>query len=251
MTATNEKEVLRHFLEFPLWTSDPVFQLFSTLEGAVERANPDNRREHFLYVEGTRKDKVVLVAHADSYFDELLSPANKGIIHAVEERNGRFYSKNDHGLGLGADDRAGCAMLWLLRHSGHSLLITDGEERGLTGSSWLMDCHPDIADALNTRHQFMVQLDRQRATDFKTYSVGTDVFRDFIHTQTGYNEPDRDRRSDIVALCRDICGVNFSIGYYEEHTASEYLVIKEWMHSLKVVRKLLENPLPRFPLGVE
>lgn len=248
MIPVNEKEVLRHFLEFPLWTSTPIFELFSGLEGAVERANPDNRREHFLYVEGKRKDKVVLVAHADSYFDELLFPENTEIPHQVEERDGCFFSKNDHQLGLGADDRAGCAMLWLLRDSGHSLLITDGEEGGLTGSDWLMKHHADIADALNSRHQFMVQLDRQNATDFKTYSVGTDPFRDFIHTQTGYVEPDRLRRSDIVALCRDICGVNFSIGYYNEHTAAEYLVIDEWTHTLEVVKKLLENPLPRFPL---
>ena len=46
------------------------------------------------------------------------------------------YSSGDDLCGIGADDRAGCAMLWLLRDSGHSLLILDGEEHGQVGAAF-------------------------------------------------------------------------------------------------------------------
>jgi hypothetical protein len=67
--------------------------------------------------------------------------------------NGVFQSANRI-RGIGADDRAGCAILWLLKDLGHSLLITDGEEKGGIGSKWLMNDteNADIAEEINTEH---------------------------------------------------------------------------------------------------
>ncbi len=157
-------------------------------------------------------------------------------------------------FGLGADDRAGCAMLWLLKDLGHSLLVTNGEEKGQSGSSWLMDHNKDIADEINRDHQFVIQLDRRNGKDFKCYDVGTDEFRSYVAEKTGYTEPDRRATTDIVTLCREIAGVNLSVGYHNEHGNQEYLNIAEWENTLNVVKEWLSEPnLERFawPFGEE
>ena len=152
-------------------------------------------------------------------------------------------------FGLGADDRAGCAMLWLLKDLGHSLLVTNGEEHGQTGSSWLMDHNKAIAEEINRDHQFVIEFDRRNGRDFKCYNVGTDEFRAYVAEKTGNTEPDRRATTDIVSLCRKIAGVNLSVGYHNEHHDNEYLNIAEWEHTLDVVQKWLsEGKLPKFSL---
>ena len=243
----NEISVLKRFLEFPISSTAEIFDEFKTIEGHIFREKNADSKKRFLYVEGKREDKALLIAHADTYFD-------KGCFsekHAIVEENGIFRAVDEYGEPqlLGADDRAGIAMLWLLKDSGHSLLITDGEENGRIGSKWLMSENKPIADRINSEHQFMILLDRCNGTDYKCYRVGTDDFRRFIEEQTGYSEPNRTSFvfADICTLCRDICGVNFSIGYYNQHSVNETLNIQEWLNTLNVVRKLLANEqLPKF-----
>lgn len=243
----SETAPLASFLSMPLWTSTPVFEAFKTLPKHIYREDPDRDFHRFLYVPGTREDRVVLVAHADTVWDERYGYAPTD--HFVHEENGYFVARDRDGNRtlLGADDRAGCAILWLLRDSGHSLLITDGEERGQKGSHYLMNEHPDVADEIN-RHQYMVQFDRRNSHDFKCYRVGTDAFRAFIAQETGYSEPDTIARTDIGTLCRDICGVNLSIGYYSEHTPNERLCIAEWEHTLHLAKSMLSGEIPKFAL---
>ena len=140
-------------------------------------------------------------------------------------------------------------MLWLLKDLGHSLLVTNGEEHGQTGSSWLMDDNKDIAEEINHDHQFVIQLDRRNGRDFKCYDVGTDEFRSYVAQKTGYTEPDRRSNTDIKILCREIAGVNLSVGYHNEHHENEYLNIAEWENTLNVVKEWLSEPnLERFAL---
>jgi len=242
---TTDIETLKEFLELPLWTSDFVFENFRFELKSIFRENLDNPKQRFLFIEGFRKKKVVLLAHADTYFDEYYDFPKQ--FHKIFEEDGFFFGDDKNGIG--ADDRAGCAMLYLLKDSGHSLLITDGEEQGKLGSKWLMDHNPDIAEKIN-RHQFMIQFDLRNATEFKCYTVGTETFREFIKAKTGYTEPDRDYSTDIVKLCRDITGVNLSIGYYDEHSCYERISISEWENTLRMLKNLLSEDLPRFPLGV-
>ncbi|MCX8028130.1 MAG: hypothetical protein N3A62_09815 [Thermodesulfovibrionales bacterium] len=85
--------------------------------------------------------------------------------------------------------------------------------------------------------------------DFKCYDVGTDNFRKYIKNITGYKEPGRRSATDIKVICQKICGVNLSIGYYNNHQDDEYLEIKEWQDTLNLCRKWLSEPvLPRFTL---
>ena len=227
--------VLREFLALP-HRADAVLEKFAALPGALHRSGGE--KEGFVYVPATRETAVLLVAHADTAGSEDVE-----VLLAETER----VIFNRKGI-LGADDRAGCAMLWLLRESGHGLLVTDGEERGGLGTEFLATAFPELYDELNRRHNFMIQIDRRGGSDFKCYDVGTKEFRAYVAEKTGFAEPDRWSFTDIVGLCRDVCGANLSCGYHGEHTETEYLVKSEWLHTLTLLRRwLAEAELPAFP----
>ena len=242
--TSNHIEVLRSFLEIPLGSADSVFDRFLEIPGAIYRGEG---LERFLYVRGSRRDKVLLVAHADTIWDRDYG-YDPGPTNEIKIEDGNIRAVNDN-FGLGADDRAGCAMLWLLKDLGHSLLVTNGEEHGQTGSSWLMSDNKAIADEINRDHRFVIEFDRRNGGDFKCYDVGTDEFRSYVAEKTGYTEPERRATTDIVSLCRKIAGVNLSVGYHNEHHENEYLNIAEWGHTLDVVKDWLsELNLERFAL---
>ena len=232
----SDLDVLREFLALP-HRSAAVLDKFAVLPRAVRQSG--SWKEGFVYLPGTREDGVLLVAHADTVGEEDIE---------VDLAEDEQAIRNRAGI-LGADDRAGCAMLWLLRNTGHGLLVTDGEESGSLGSCFLKDEFPGLFDELNSRYRFMIQIDRCGGGDFKCYDVGTEEFRAYVRMKTRYAEPDRYRSTDVVHLCRDICGVNLSCGYHDEHTGSEYLVKAEWLGALLLLRTWLsEKDLPRFPL---
>jgi len=253
----NEFETLNQFLRYPINTSEGIFAHFRN--GLLNEhihyhffgdENYTQNKERFLYVPGNRKDRVVLVAHADTVKDQFNKkmPNLNGQHWEMTFKDGVFklVDQQNNDLVLGADDRAGCAILWLLRNTGHSLLITDGEEFGRIGSNFLMDNHPQIADELNS-HQFMVQFDRKNATDFKTYNVGTCVFKNYVQEHTGFTHIDDGGFTDIVTLCTEICGVNLSVGYYDAHSSRESLNYTEWKNTFNIAQNLLtQNCLPRF-----
>ncbi len=239
---TNHIEVLRSFLEIPLGSADGVFDRFLEIPGAIYRGEG---LERFLYVRGSRSNKVLLVAHADTVWDREYG-YDPGPTHEIKIENGEIKAVDDQ-FGLGADDRAGCAMLWLLKDLGHSLLVTNGEEDGQKGACWLMSDNKDISDEINHDHEFVIQLDRCNGRDFKCYDVGTDEFRSYVADKTGYTEPDRRATTDIVTLCREVAGVNLSVGYHNEHGNQEHLNIAEWKHTLNLCcRWMAERELPRF-----
>ena len=229
--------VLRDFLSLP-HRAEAVLDRFAVLPDAA--AGKNGRKEGFVYIPGTRENAVLLIAHADTVGEEDLG---------VELAEDEHIIRNRRGI-LGADDRAGCAMLFLLRNTGHGLLITDGEEYGSVGSRFLKEAFPNRFDEINRSYQFMIQIDRCGCGDFKCYRAGTPEFRRYIREKTHFAEPDRLRSTDIVHLCRDICGVNLSCGYYREHTAAEYLVKAEWRNTLELLRNWLsEDDIPKFPLS--
>ena len=246
-----ETDVLMHFLSFSPEDSLPVLREFAALDRA--RSCFAGMKNNFVYIPGTRKDRVLLVAHTDTVWDRVYMNGYGYEFHPGEHKpvlleNGTVRQGGWPEWGLGADDRAGCAILWLLRLSGHSLLLTDGEEHGQVGAHFLMDYHPETAAEINA-HRYMIQLDRRNSRDYKTYALDvTDRFRLHVRSYTGYEDAGSSSRTDIVALCRRICGVNLSIGYYQEHTPGEYLVLEHWLNTYHTVRRMLEGEQPQFLL---
>lgn len=234
MIKNNDIDILMEFLNFPQNESDEIFKKFATIPGAMEFGKGDKKS---IYITGTRKDKVLLIAHADTV------SKNYQKQNLIIENN---IIKNTNGI-IGADDRSGCAILWLLKDLGHSILITNGEEKGCKGSRYLMDRHYNIFEDLN-QHQFMVEFDSRGSTDFKTYFVGSNDFDKYINKSIGYKKVNG-KYTDICVLCETICGVNLSVGYYNEHTNKEYLNLDEWQNTLNVAREWLSKEnLPKFIL---
>ena len=253
-------DTLMRFLSFRLENSQTILSIFSELDGAI--AHCDGNKNNFVYIPGKRSDRVVLIAHADTvwdeyYFRESYSYITQNFLDKLPSLkhvpiyNGQIiYQKGSKDWGLGADDRAGCALLWLFRNSGHSLLITDGEEHGQSGSYHLIKNYKEIAEELNN-HRYMIQFDRRGSSDYKTYYLAVSKeFRHYIEMHTSFQDAGKSSRTDIVTLCKKICGVNLSIGYYNEHTEQEYLSFSNWMNTYLIVKNMLENEQPFFPLDL-
>jgi len=240
-------ETLFEFLQYPLETTKPLIERFASLPGAIARGSGE---QSFVYRPGERKDRVLLVAHADTVWDCDPDHSSSFPPSRFIKRDGVLHSDNGEGRGLGADDRAGCAILWEFRQFGHSLLVVSGEETGQVGSTFLMKSNPDIADEINGTHGFMIELDRRNELDYKCYEVGSRHFRRYLASSLrGFSEPDRNSSTDICTLCRDICGVNLSVGYRYEHTANEILVLEHWINSIETLWSwIIPSGLPRFPI---
>ncbi|MBR1747240.1 MAG: hypothetical protein IJ735_03385 [Clostridia bacterium] len=244
MNESTAQAVLEEFLSYPLTDSRAILDRFASLHGAIARFGGEKR--NFVYVPGARDDRVLLVAHADTVWDEYYLD-QPDLPQTVRYSDG-VYSAVEKGYGIGADDRAGCAMLWLLKDSGHSLLVLDGEEHGQIGANYIKSAYPSLHKELNA-HAYMVQLDRRGKSDYKVYELPVPKeFKRFIEEKTNFSEPDKSSRTDIVALCTEVCGVNLSIGYYHEHTPKECLVFREWYRTLTLVEDMLLGEQRRFPL---
>ncbi len=235
-------DTLKEFLSYPLNSSEEIMDRFRGLPNAIWKKGLENQQQ-FVFVKGNREDAATIIAHADTVF------SNFGEHDFIEE-DGIIKSTTPN-CGLGADDRAGCAILWLLKDSGHHLLITDGEERGQIGARWLMREHKDIASIIH-QSSFMMQFDRRHGTDYKVYHIPvTEEFKQYIESETGYTEPNKGSFTDIVSLCNhpdSCCGVNLSVGYRNEHYPDENLNIQEWENTLQIATKMLAKPLERYPL---
>ncbi len=204
-----------------------------------------------VFVPGTRKDRVLLVAHVDTVLQD--SPHIK-----VAYKNGLMFSeikyrglsegskKNKAGAGfpriggmaIGADDRVGVAILYLLRNLGHSLLLTNCEECGCLGSMALMSDN-DNAEMIND-HNFAVQFDRAGRNDLVFYDVGSDEFVEYCEKETGFKFAEG-TYTDIRVLCEKMCGVNISVGYKNEHTCNEVLNTRWWERTARTAYNWLSK----------
>lgn len=138
--------------------------------------------------------------------------------------------------------------MWLLRNLGHSLLILDGEEHGQIGANHIRNSNPELYKIIN-EHNYIIQFDRRGSSDYKTYSLPvSQAFIQYVESATGYHDAGKNARTDIVALCSDICGVNLSIGYYNEHNPEEVLVFDDWYHTLELAARILVDKQPKFLL---
>lgn len=238
------RKTLEYFCAFPLDSSEELLKKFAELPGAISHF--DGGKKNFVYVPGTRKDRVVLIAHADTVWDR--DYGERDDLRQSLKKEDDIYSGVNSAVGIGADDRSGCAILWLLKDSGHSLLVVDGEEHGQIGSHHLREHYPELFGELND-HAYMIQFDRRNGTDYKFYSLPVSRrFERFIQSETGYQDAGRNARTDIIVLCHKICGVNLSVGYYKEHTPDEYLVFSQWFYTLCLAEQLLAPRQKRYLL---
>jgi hypothetical protein len=250
ITSSNPQEVineqyleeLRFFLRMPL-SATPVLDHFRKIyEARLDLVFGDfDDMERFVYIPATRENAVLLVAHADTK-DETDYPTE------LDEDDDMICNADISKI-LGADDRAGCAIISILETTpittGHGILITDGEEHRQRGARALMEKCPRLSAELQSRYQFMVEFDRRESRNFKCYSVGTDEFINYLERETGYRNDGKSSRTDICELAKSICGVNIAVGFHCEHYPGEYLVKSEWLEALSMAISWLgEKGLP-------
>lgn len=177
---------------------------------------------------------IALVAHLDTIY-------SLPIFDLFYDKNKTTFWSPD---GLGADDRAGVFAIIKIIQMGlrPGIILTTGEEAGGIGATELVKSECPIPNL-----KFMIELDRQGYNDAVYYSCECDTFEYFI-TSYGF-KTQSGSFSDISILMPawNICGVNLSVGYYNEHSYSEYLNIKHTFRTIQKVREiLLTKDIPTF-----
>lgn len=177
---------------------------------------------------------IALVAHMDTVFE------NPVVDLYYDQRKGVLWSPQ----GLGADDRAGIFAILKIVQSGlrPAIIFTTDEEQGGLG-----------ATALGTREcpipglKYMIQLDRHGTNDCVFYECFNEDFYDYVES-FGFCEA-YGSFSDISFLMPqwNICGVNLSVGYEDEHSEVETLHIAPLYDTIAKVKKMLsETEIPDF-----
>jgi hypothetical protein len=175
-----------------------------------------------------------------------LTPVTPPVTRYVDD-DWSMYSRYGYDKCLGADDRAGIALLWLMRRSGHSLLITDHEEIGGEGAiAAVKEIGFELAE-----HQFAMQIDRRYDQEMVFYSCSTKKFEKYMQKATRGYSIGQGSFTDISIICPavGICGVNLSAGYWNEHSREEMLSYDAWKRTHDVVHRMLwRESHPRFVL---
>ena len=184
------------------------------------------------YVYARGDAPALLVAHADTAHrappDRVYFDRQAGVVWSPD--------------GLGADDRAGVAAILLVvarMPSGGKphVLFTADEEIGAIGASVAA---ADLASAGAQLH-FVVELDRRGSNDSVFYDCANAEFETYVNSfghKTAVGS-----FSDISVLCPgwSVAGVNLSVGYYNQHSTSEYLVLSEWEGCCARVQRMLSS----------
>lgn len=219
---------LRYFLTA---STEDVLSTFSSLDRAVSGRG-------FVYVPGRRawSGRLLLCAHADT--------TRKHCLNLVQLRvSGDEEFTTADTDSLGADDRAGCAMLQLLhdRHQGaHSLLICDGEESGGLGAqASVLSLLSELRD-----HAFAVEVDRAGSEEMVFYNgTSNELFEETLKQWFPKWKQGLGSFTDISTVCPEtgICGVNLAIGYRGQHSSWERLVYADWLKTYKLLDQLLSQ----------
>lgn len=159
-----------------------------------------------------------------------------------------YYYDKEQGViwspeGLGADDRLGVMMLLriLKKNLRPHIIITCDEETLGEGSTTIAE-HKPFADI-----RYLIELDRQGSKDCVFYECDNPYFIDYIEG-FGFQE-DLGTYTDIYTICPSwgIAGVNLSIGYYNEHSRCEHVIIEDYMNTYERVMRMLQVPVNEIP----
>jgi len=188
--------------------------------------------KQFLCAEGDIP--IALVAHMDTVFKKPPTEI--------------FYDRVKNVMisptGLGADDRAGIYSIIQIVESGlrpHIIFTTD-EEIGCIGAMALSTLDCPFKDL-----RYMIQLDRRNSNDCVFYDCDNKDFEQYIEKFgfiTAWGS-----FTDICELgpAWGVAGVNLSIGYRDEHTASEVLFVGQMLSTIEKVKNMLkEKDIPSF-----
>jgi len=172
--------------------------------------------QNFILIKGNCN--ITIVAHLDIAGD---LPQN------IIIRNGLIRQYGNSRNVLGGDDRAGvyiCLEYLLNSEQRPHILFTTNEEQGCIGTKTMLEQMPsESVNNILENSMFFIQLDRRNHNDCVFYNYEPKEFIEYIEN-FGFKEQ-YGSYSDITELGEfyNICGVNLSVGYNNEHTANETL----------------------------
>ena len=174
---------------------------------------------------------VTLVAHLDTVHERLPS------IDEILIEGNCISSPN----GIGGDDRCGVWIIISLIRQGMkpTVIFTEDEEIHCIGARKFITNR--FALDLVKRTNFIVELDRRGNNDAVFYNCENKDFQEFI-ISNGW-ELAYGSCSDIsyIAPASNRAAVNLSVAYYNPHTLSEYINLKE-LENIKVrVQRLIRS----------
>ena len=177
---------------------------------------------------------IALVAHMDTVFKTPVSNLY------YDQRKGVLWSPD----GLGADDRAGIFAILKILQDGlkPSVIFTTDEEDGGLGAMALA-----MEDCPIPGLKYMIELDRRGSNDCVFYDCYCPEFVDYVES-FGFCEK-WGTFSDISFLMPEwqVCGVNLSVGYEDEHSYTEILHIGPLYDTIRKVKNMLqEEYIPDF-----
>lgn len=186
------------------------------------------------YVVAVGEIPIALVAHMDTVYKTPVSNLY------YDQRKGALWSPE----GLGADDRAGIFAILKILQDGlrPSVILTTDEEQGGLGASVLASEKCPIPGL-----KYMIELDRRGTNDCVFYDCYCPEFVDYVES-FGFCEK-WGSFSDISFLMPEwqLCGVNLSVGYEDEHSYAETLHIGPLFDTIRKVKKMLqETNIPEF-----
>ncbi len=185
---------------------------------------------------------VLLVAHMDTVHKERIKEVNVVPYGSVD---GGFEKRISSPQGIGGDDRCGIwAIMNLIDKYKCYVLFVEDEEIGGIGSTKFTKTEicKDIAKVI----KYMIEIDRKGNNDAVFYSCDNTDFTEWITTNTTFKKA-TGTYSDISTLmpAMGIAGVNFSSGYYNAHTTSEYVVEEELNDIINRIGDLLTLEIPK------
>lgn len=183
------------------------------------------------YIIGKGNIPVAVAAHMDTVWETSVN-------HEV------FYDERKNVMvnlqGGGYDDKVGIFLILKILQSGLKphVIFCANEEVGSLGAEQLIKDYPKCPfdDC-----RFIIMLDRRGLVDCVFYDCENDDFVEYCE-KFGFKEA-FGSFTDICTLCPawGMAGVNFSVGYDNEHTANEKLYVGPMFATLKKVKNILSQ----------
>jgi hypothetical protein len=141
--------------------------------------------------------------------------------------------------GLGADDRAGVAAIITLIELDlrPSIIFTMEEETTAVGANAIVTDFPQPP----ANFKCLIELDRQGYNDCVFYNCDNRKFVDYICNFDFVEEYGTFTDISIIAPAWGIAAVNLSIGYLEEHSRTERLLLNSAAHTIAKVEAILKD----------
>jgi len=190
------------------------------------------------YIKVVGEEDVMLLAHMDTVFK---TPPTTFIFDKEQE----LITSPE---GLGGDDRCGIFGIIALLLAGHRphILFTEDEEIGGVGARKASN-----KEVIPNNVKYLIQLDRRGSEDAVFYCCDNPKFHSLVEGYGFKKEVGSFTDIDTLMPIWNICGVNLSIGYYNEHKQYEYVNIKEMITTVEKVSKMISTLPEEKPTFIE